>query len=499
MTTTPTNTTDDASPAGRLSRRAVMAGGTAAAAGAVLARASGAQAKGSGAGASRRVDVVVIGAGLAGLCAATDLVKAGHSVAILEARNRVGGRTLNHPLGGGEVIEIGGQWVGPGQDRILARARQLGIKTFKTYTTGAQILDYRGAQSHFTGLIPPLPEPDAGDFGQALGKLIGLQATVPLAAPWTAPNAAVLDAQTFETFKLANTQTYGARFLLDLAVKAVFAAEPRDMSLLHALFYFNSGTGVLYLTTTAGGAQDSRLVGGSQLVSLKLAARLGARVVLGAPVRRIVQGSGGVTVQSDAGSWHARRVIVAIAPTLAGRIDYEPALPPLRDGLTQRVPQGSVIKYEAIYPTPFWREAGLSGYTNTDRPPVHFTYDNSPPSGKPGVLLGFVAGQDARRLSAMSAASRRSEALTAFVRLFGPAAGRPRQLVEQNWSTEPWTRGCYAGYMPPGVWSDFGAALRQPVGRLHWAGTETAEVFNGYMDGAVRSGERAATEVTARL
>ncbi len=485
-----------------VSRREVMAG-AAAAAGTVLAESRSASARSTPA--VRRADVVVVGAGLAGLTAASDLVRAGHSVVVLEANDRVGGRTLNQSVGGGHVVEVGGQWVGqggpgtPGQDRILARAKAVGVSTFKSYTAGNQIFEYKGKQTHFSGLIPPLPEPDASDFNQALGKLITLESTVPLAAPWTAPNAAALDAQTFDSFKLANTKTDGARFLLDLAVQSVFAAEPRDLSALHVLFYFNSGSGVLFLTSTAGGAQDSRFVGGSQLVSLRMAARLGRRIVLRAPVRRITQGRSGAVVQSEAGSWACKRVIVAIPPALAGRIDYEPILPPLRDQLTQRVPQGSAIKYEAVYPTPFWRDSGLSGYVNSDQPPVKLTYDNSPPGGRPGVLLGFVLGVEARRMSTMSAAARRRAVLDSFVRLFGPAAGRPRQLIEHNWASEPYARGCYAGFMPPGVWSDFGAALRAPVGRIHWAGTETAEVFTGYMDGAVRSGERAAGEVVHRL
>ena len=481
----------------RISRREALAGAAAAAAGGVIADAASAATKRRSP--STRVDVVVIGAGLAGLTAATDLDRAGHTVAVLEARDRVGGRTLNHPVGHGKEIEVGGEWVGPGQDRVLARARAHGIKTFKTFTRGAQVLDYAGKVTHFTGLIPPLPEPDATDFGQLLSKIVALQDTVPLDKPWTAANAAALDAQTLETFKLANSSTPGARFVFDLATKAILAAEPRDVSLLHAMFYFHSGNGVLNLASTSGGAQDSRFVGGSQLVSILMAQRLGDRVFLRSPVRRIDYDGRGATLQTDFGTWRARRVIIAMAPMLAGRIDYEPALPALRDGLTQRVPQGSVIKYQAVYPTPFWRAQGLNGYANSDRPPVSVTFDNSPADGKPGVLLGFAEGADARRLWRLSAGARRRAVLGCLQRLFGARAGHPTTLVERNWSADPWTRGCYAGYMPPGVWTDFGPALREPVGPLHWAGTETAETFNGYMDGAVRSGERAAAEVAHRL
>jgi monoamine oxidase len=477
----------------KVSRRQAMTGAAGALLGASATAAATAQAKPRQL--PRTADVLVIGAGLAGLTAATDLVHKGHSAVVLEARDRVGGRTLNHPVGHGEVVEVGGEWVGPGQDRILARAKNLGIKTFKTYTKGEQILDFEGKQTPFTGLIPPLPAADTADFGTLLGDVIKLQSTVPHDKPWTAPNAAALDSQTVQTYIDANSSTTGAQFLLDLAVKAILATDPRDVSLLHALWYFNAGDGVLNLASTSGGAQDSRFVGGSQLVSIKLARRLGSRVVLNAPVRRISQSAGGATVETDAGIWHGKRVIVATSPMLAGRIDYEPAMPALRDGLTQRVPNGSVIKYEAVFATPWWRGQGLNGYTNSDRPPIHFTYDNSPPSGKPGVLLGFVVGADARALGARPYKTRRTTVLNAFARLFGAKALKPVELIEHNWSQELWTRGCYAGYMPPGVWSDYGVALREPVGRIHWAGTETSEVFPGYMDGAVRSGERAAAEV----
>ena len=315
-----------------VSRRELVAG--AAATGGALLAGSG-PAAAAPAARIRRVDVVVVGAGLAGLTAATELVRAGHSVAVLEARGRVGGRTLNHPVGGGEVVEIGGQWVGPGQDRILARARALGIRTFKTYTNGAQILDFQGHQTHFTGLIPPLPSPDAADFSQLLGKLIGLQSTVPTNRPWTAANAGALDSQTLDTWKLANSSTPARGSCLTSRPRRCSPPSRVTCRCCTPSSTCTPGTGSSTSTSTAGGAQDSRFHGGSQLVSIRMAQRLGrARVVLNAPVRRIAPAARRRDRRDRrrrlAGATGDRR----LRAMLAGRIDYEPALPAARDGLT---------------------------------------------------------------------------------------------------------------------------------------------------------------------
>jgi monoamine oxidase len=457
---------------------------------------------------NRRVDVAVVGAGLAGLTAARALAARGKSVVVLEARHRVGGRTLNHPIGGGHVVEVGGQWIGPTQDRLAALAKQLGVRTFKTYNDGDNISWIEGAATRYPAVapIPALPDDATQALITAVVSLDGLAANVPLDAPWKAPDALALDAQTFETWKLANIPTARGRSVIDVVVEAVWAAEPADVSLLHVLFYIasagdakNAGS-LARLVSTAGGAQESRFVGGSQRVALELAKRLGRRrIVLGAPVRRIDQAGPGVRVIADGISVAAKRAIVAVPPTLAGRIFYEPGLPALRDQLTQRMPQGSAIKCQAVYPEPFWRADGLSGQVVSDQGPVKITFDNSPPNGGPGVLLGFLEGRDARELGARSAAARRKAVLDCFVRYFGPKAANPRSYVEHNWADEVWTRGCYVGYTPPGVLTGFGSALREPVGRIHWAGSETATVWNGYMDGAVSSGERAAREVLAHL
>jgi monoamine oxidase len=332
-----------------------------------------------------------------------------------------------------------------------------------------------------------------------------MAATVPVAAPWTASNATAWDSQTLETWKQNNLHTPNGQALLDAGIEAVFAAEPRDISLLFGLFYTASATNettapdINRLFSTPGGAQDSRLVGGSQLISIRMAQRLGRRVLLGQPVRLIEQTRSGVRVTTDNMTVAAKQVIVTGPPAITALIRYQPDLPWMRAQLTQRYPQGTVIKCEAVYDKPFWRDQGLTGQAVSLSGPVKVTFDNSPPDGSPGVMLGFIEGQDARRASQLSPADRRKAVLDSFVTYFGQPAANPRQYIEMNWSTEAWTRGCYVGFTAPGVLLDYGPAIRAPVGRIHWAGAETSDYWNGYMDGAVRSGERAAHEVLAAL
>ena len=444
-------------------------------------------------------DVAVVGAGLAGLVAARELRAAGASVAVLEARDRVGGRTLNEPLGDGQVVEVGGQWLGPTQDRIAALAREVGVDTFSTHVTGARLIEFDGRLRRYTGRIPRIGPAVLADVQQAMLKLDRLARRVPLDAPWEAPRAEHLDSQTLWSWMRRNVYTRGGRALLELATEAVWAAEPAEISLLHILFYIHSAGRFEVLLETEGGAQQDRFVGGSQLVSIRMAEELDDAVELSAPVRRIEHSSDGVLVVADGDEIRARRAIVAIPPPLCGRIAYDPPLPGYRDQLTQRMPQGSVIKCMAVYDAPFWRDEGLSGEATSDAGPAKLTFDNTPPSGSPGVLVGFLEGARARQYGRFTPAQRREAVLKGFARLFGDRAGRPDRFIERAWADEEWSRGCYGCYMPPGGWTQFGQALRTPIGPIHWAGAETATVWSGYMDGAVQSGQRAASEVLSAL
>jgi len=439
-------------------------------------------------------DVVVVGAGIAGLIAARDLVAAGKQAVVLEARDRVGGRVLNHELSDGTVVELGGQWIGPTQLRMAKLAAELGLETFPTYNTGEHLLHVGDRHVRYR-TRPRLAALALADIAQAQTRFDRLATRVPLEVPWAADRAEELDAQTFETWIRRNARTTTGREMLRLYAEGVFAADASDFSLLHALFYTHSGGGVDALAGTHGGAQQDRFVGGSQLVPIRLAEQLGHRVRLDTPVRRIEQRGNSVTVIADDVRVKAARVIVALPPTLAGRILYDPPLPGVRDQLTQRVPAGSVIKCHAVYDAPFWRDDGLTGQATGDRGPVKVVFDNSPPAGTPGVLLAFLEGAAARRLNCVDPDERRAAVIGSLVAFFGPRAAEPVEFVELDWSEQEWTRGCYGAHFPPGVWTQFGPALRAPTGRIHWAGAETATIWSGYMDGAVQSGERAAGEV----
>jgi len=487
-------------PAGRgISRRGALGGALAGAAGIAAGRVGGAAA--SERRRRRRRDVIVVGAGFAGLSAAREVARAGRSVVVLEARDRVGGRILNHDIGHGKVVEIGGQWVGPTQDRVLALIDELGLKTFDTYVDGKSVYWRNGDRSLYEGAIPPASPTSLVEVLTTINDLNQKAATVPPDAPWKAPQAAEWDAQTFDTYLRDAALTTEARELVELGIASVFSAEPRDLSLLFVLFYIATAAGDFnLLIDTAGGAQEKRIVGGSQRIALRLAAQLGRAVELEQPVRAIRRESSGVVVRTRTDTWTGKRVIVTVPPALVGAIRFQPGLPPNRAQLDQRVPMGTVMKCMAIYDRPFWREEGLSGMATSNEGPVRLTFDNSPPDGTPGVLLGFIEGQAARDMADADRGERRGAVLDCFARYFGPKAKSDvRDYVDKSWAKDRWSGGCYVGVTPPGVLVGYRNAIRNRIGPIHWAGTETADEWAGYMDGAIDSGLRAAGEVLDRI
>jgi monoamine oxidase len=446
-----------------------------------------------------RADVVIVGAGLAGLMAARRLTEAGIPLLVLEASGRVGGRTHTCPAADGTLLDLGGQWVGPTQHRLLTLAEELGLATFRTYDTGSNIQYRQGQLETYSGAIPTVDRIAAADLMEAMLSLNTMAGQVPLEAPWQAGSAQLWDSQTVFSWCRSNISSPEAHRLLELCVQAVFSTESQDLSLLHFLFYIHSAGSLIELLGVTGGAQERRFHQGAQSLSNRMAATLGPRVLLRMPVHTIVWNKAGVRVIGDGLEVLAKHVIISIPPSLAGRLRYQPALSGYRDQLTQRMPMGTIIKVQCLYPDPFWRAAGLTGQVCSDSGAVRITFDNSPEQGTPGVLLGFIEGEEGRIWGGQSRENRRAAVIDCLVRYFGKEAGNPVEYVEQCWAEEEYIRGGYAGYMPPGVWTAYGAALREPIGPIHWAGTETATVWNGYMDGALQSGERAAVEVAADL
>ena len=446
-----------------------------------------------------RADVVVVGAGLAGLTAARSLLDAGVDVLVLEARDRVGGRTHSVEEADGLVIEYGGQWVGPTQDRALALIAELGLETFVQYSDGDNLQVTGATALRYQGAIPTGDPVQAADLVDAMVELTTTCMQIDPARPWEHPLAAALDATTLESWIVAQPYGEGAKQWIRTLSRAVFPAEPGEISLLHALFYLRSGGGVEKMIGTINSAQETRISAGAQRLSLGLAEVLGDRVRLSSPVTRIDHDEDGVLVHHDRGTTRARRAIVAIPPVLAGRIRYSPPMPGIRDQLTQRSFMGSVLKVHVVYDRPFWRETGLSGHVTSDVGLVQVTFDQSHPHRTEGVLVGFIDAHLGRTAAQMNPAVRRAAVVEDLVRIFGDEAAHLVGYYERSWMDEEYSRGCYVGMLTPGTWSTLGPALREPVGPIHWAGTETAVIWNGYMDGAIRSGEDAADAVLAEL
>lgn len=438
---------------------------------------------------SEGIRVVVVGAGMSGLAAATALCRAGARVRVLEARDRVGGRTLTRWLPDGTQLDLGAQWIGPTQDRMYALVAEHGLVTFASAAVGTSTLLWDGTSR---------PDPPAR-VARVLGLLDEYAATVDPAAPWEAPEAARWDATTLGCWLRATAgDTDTAGYLGRLLAGGLLATGADEVSLLHLLFYLRGAGGTGSLLGMAGGAQQDRIVGGPPALAERMAAGLPAGTLrLGTAVRAVAQDAHGVTVYTNVGRVEGDAVVVALAPTLAARIRYDPPLPPLRDGLTQRMPMGSAWKVHAVYPEPFWRADGLSGVSTSSAGPLTETVDNSTPTSPRGVLTGFSYSADAAALRGLSPDGRRRCVLDAFAAVVGPRAADPIALVEYDWSADEWTRGCFGGVFTPGAWRAYGPRLRTPVGRVHWAGTETATRWSGYLEGAVRAGEQAAAEVLA--
>jgi monoamine oxidase len=441
-------------------------------------------------------DVVIVGAGFAGLSAARDLVRLGHDVVVLEGRDRVGGRSATTTIAG-TPVDVGGTFVGPTQDAVIALAKELGCQTVPTHSHGKNLIRWRGRVRSYRSTIPKLSIIELLDVSRIQWRFERVCRRVPVNEPWTSSIADILDSKTLDQWLRYVHAGASTRDLMAIVARVTWGCEPDEVSMLHAVRYVKAAGGLGRMLDVEGGAQQERFPAGTQQIALRMAEELGQRVVLNAAVHIIERRTDGtLTVGTDRGEVVAKAVIVAVPPAHRAGIEFIPELPAEYGKLAQHWPQGSLSKAYVAYETPFWRANGCSGEALSDEGPVFITFDVSPSDAGPGILLGFT---DARTFDPLPAEQRRERVLEGFVTLFGDAAAHPIDYVDHRWGTEEFAPGGPTAAVPPGSWTTYGPWLRKPVDGIFWAGTETADTWTGFFDGAVRSGKRAADEAHRAL
>ena len=444
----------------------------------------------------READVCVVGAGFSGIAAARTLSDAGLDVVVLEARDRVGGRVWNRELDDGTVVSVGGTWLGKGNDRLFALCDQLGMKPYPQFEDADALVRVNGRNHRYRGVIPGVGLFAVACMGLTIFRLDRLTKRVPRERPWDTPGARRLDSATLGQLIASPWQVPSktARSMLQAGFSTLFCVDPGEVSLLGSMVLANGGGSFQYYMDTKQ-TETHLIEGGAPELANRFAGPLGDRVLLSSPVRRIRHGSDHVEVESDRVTVRAQRVIVATPPLLASRIEFDPVLPPAHASLLRSFVPGVIIRGIATFDAPFWRAEGLTGETLDPASPVAVSIDQSGPGGTPGVISSYSVGSAALQLAKLDPSERRKLWLDELAKRFGPKVRAPRAWIEVNWAEEPWSLGGMIGHLPPGVLSAYGSVIRQPVGRIHWGATERATEMHGLMEGAVRSGERAAQEV----
>ncbi|HKS00794.1 MAG TPA: NAD(P)/FAD-dependent oxidoreductase [Arthrobacter sp.] len=444
-------------------------------------------------------DVVIVGAGPSGLTAARELKKAGLTVAVLEARDRVGGRTWTDTVDGA-MLEIGGQWVSPDQTALLALLDELGLETYSRYRDGESVyIGADGAPVRYTGDMFPVSATTAAEMGRLTALLDELAAEIGPAEPWAHPKARELDTISFHHWLRQNSPDEEACNNIGLFIAGGMLTKPAHaFSALQAVLMAASAGSFTHLTDEDF-ILDKRVIGGMQQVSLLQAAELGDDVVLNSPVRTIHWHAGGsghrVTAVSDRATVNARFVIMAVPPNLYSRVSFNPPLPRRQHQMHQHQSLGLVIKVHAVYSTPFWREDGLSGTGFGAGSLVQEVYDNTNHGDTRGTLVGFVSDEKADAVFELDAADRKRAILESIAGFLGDKALEPEVYYESDWGSEEWTRGAYAASYDLGGLHRYGKDQHAPVGPIYWCSSDLAAEGYQHVDGAVRMGQSTAARI----
>jgi len=446
------------------------------------------------------LETLIIGAGYSGIAAARILHQKGKSFQILEARDRIGGRVFTQQFDDGFYLDFGGQWIGPTQTRMYELVAEYGLEFFKTYNQGMHTIDLNKKIKTFKGLIPNTDILSLLNMEFVVRHLQYQAKSISLSRPFEHPKAKIYDSISLADYIEKQTFTKNARKILKAGLETVFATELANVSLLHALFYIQSGNNLENLLSVENGAQQDRIVGGMQLLAEKMMDPFREHLHLSSPVLEVNLTDKGYEIKCPKQTFFAKSIISAIPPHLLQNISFNPPLSMLKQEILTKLPMGTVAKCFAIYKEPFWRKAGFSGQVIADEhSPFQVIFDTSPKDGSKGVLLGFCIAERHEAFFLCTPEAREEKMVAQLKIYFGEKALALEKYVDYTMKDEEWSGGCYAAIYGKSVWTKNKNALKSSEGNIFFAGTETSDVWYGYIEGAVRAGERAALEAIEAL